>query len=100
MTSWNSHSISTEHSMLPMQLFLVGHETDELTSNSEEDGNQLQARDTVYAVATEAVEVSNLRFRPCASVKSEIEIIAQLPSSVMDSAAFLYKSYPSLGEGS
>ena len=92
--------------MLPMPLFIVGRETDELTSNSEEDGNQLQAHDTIYAVATEAVEVSNLQFRPCASVKSEIEAIAQLlsplPSSflVKDSAAFLYKSYPSLGEGS
>lgn len=91
--------MSTEHSMSPMPLFLVGHETDELTSNSEEDGNQLQAHDTIYAV-------SNLRFRPCASLKSEIEAIAQLPSPppssflVKDSAAFLYKSYPSLGEGS
>ena len=60
----------------------------------------------IYAVATEAVAVSNLRFRPCASLKSEIEAIAQLPSPppssflVMDSAALLYKSYPSLGEGS
>ena len=46
-TSWNSHSISTEHSMLPMELFIVGHETDELTSDSEEEGNQLQAHDTI-----------------------------------------------------
>ena len=30
----------------------------------------------IYAVATEAVEVSNLRFHPCASLKSEIEAIA------------------------
>ena len=39
--------MSTEHSMSPMQLFLVGRETDELTSDSEEEGNQLQAHDTV-----------------------------------------------------
>ena len=47
MTSWNSHSMSTEHSMSPMPLFIVGRETDELTSDSEEEGNQLQAHDTV-----------------------------------------------------
>ena len=100
LTSWNSHSITTQHSMVPMQLFIVGREIDELTSDSEEDGNQLQAHDTIYAVATEAVEVSNLRFRPCTSLKSEIEAVAQLPSPVTDSTVLLYNSYPLLGERS
>ena len=64
--------------MSPMQLFIVGHENDELASDSE--GDISQAHDTILPSATEAVEVSNLRFRPCANLKSEIEAIAQLPS--------------------
>ena len=36
VTSWNNHSISTEHNKLPMQLFIVGHENEELASEMKE----------------------------------------------------------------
>lgn len=65
MESWSNHPISAEHNMSPLQIFVMGHEIEELASDSEEDN--IQTHDTNSASATEADEVSNLRYLPCDS---------------------------------
>ena len=54
--------------MSPMQLYYVGRDVDDFSSQSEDESHQAsigQLQDTLASMTTEAVEVSNLHFCPC-----------------------------------
>ena len=80
-SSWNNHSLSTEHNMSPLQLYSVGRAGAEFSSDSEDEiGQPSIGHGTIVGLATEPVEVSNLHFQPCTPMKSEIGRVSQLPS--------------------
>ena len=66
--------------MIANLLYCVGRDDDEFSSQSENESHQAsigQLQDTLASIATEAVEVSNLHFCPCAGVKSDIDGLLQ-----------------------
>ena len=68
----------------PMQLYHVGRDNAELSSQSEDESQQPSiGQDTISTLvsrAAEAVEVSNLHFCPCTNVKSDIDLLSQQSS--------------------
>ena len=81
MSSWNNHS-STEQNMTPLQLYHTGGNGIDTFSDSEDDSSQPSVGTTssILAMASEAVEVSNLCFNLCTGLKVEMERVSQLPS--------------------
>ena len=64
-----------------MQLYCVGRAGAEFSSDSEDEiGQPSIGHGTIVGLATEPVEVSNLHFQPCTTMKSEIGRVSQLPS--------------------
>jgi len=51
-SSWNNHSLSTEHNMSPMQLYHVRHDNAELSSQSEDESHQPSIGQDTYSTLT------------------------------------------------
>ena len=82
MSSWNNHPLSTEQNMTPLQLYHTGGIGIDTSSESEDDSSQPSVGTTssILAMASEAVEVSNLCFNPCTLLKVEMERVSRQPS--------------------
>ena len=62
-SSWNNHSLSTEHNMSPLQLYSVGRADAEFFSESEDESDQpIIGHSTIFGLVNEPLEVSNLHF--------------------------------------
>ena len=73
VSSWNNHPVSSESNMTPLQLFYVG------LMESQENSSD----DNLYTAPTVAdhVQVPNLHYHPCGSLKSQLNTIQQNNSS-------------------
>ena len=67
--SWNNHSLSTEGSMTPLQLFHTGQSED---SSESEDDHQI-----ARPMPADQVHVPNLHFVPCSNLTSQVQSIQQ-----------------------
>ena len=77
--TWNNHSLSSEHGQSPSQLFVASYYDDQ-SSASEEESNLTSTavgHDSLLHMASEAVEVSNLRYCPCDVIRTDIRLISQ-----------------------
>lgn len=70
--SWNNHSISTEGSMTPLQLFHTGQCEDSNESESEND------HQTALPSPADQVHVPTLHFLPCPNLTLQVQSILQL----------------------
>ena len=81
---WNNHSLSTERSLTPNQLFVQGIKQQLQQSNTTEGHVDLP-------VATNVVDVPNVRFSPCCFLQHAVtEIIRSFDSDNHDNDISLF----------